>query len=106
MPNRVIKYLAIAAAMTAPLFAAAPAIADDGLPTRIKGLGTYSGAISARQFKGNGIYFYVDNGRQYYAPQEPKKKALPRPGAKIIDVGEEQAAMDCDDKTNVCIIRP
>ena len=104
MFKRSLVSLAIAA-MIAPMLAA-PALADNGLPTRIKGLGTYSGAISARQFKGNGIYFYVDRDRGNYAPIEPPKKALPRPGPKIIDVGDAQPAMDCDDQTKVCIIRP
>ncbi|MEX3011681.1 hypothetical protein [Hoeflea sp. TYP-13] len=106
MPNRVIKYLVVAAAAAAPALATVPAMADNGLPTHIKGLGTYSGGISAKRFKGNGIYFYVDNGREYYPQPLPEKPPLPRNGAKIIDVGDAQPAMDCDQATKICVIRP
>ncbi len=82
-------------------------VADsNGLPTRIKGLGTYAGGISARRFKGNGIYFYVDGDRRYGPPPHATEKTPPQSGAKIIDVGEAQPAMDCDDSGDICVIRP
>lgn len=82
-------------------------VADsNNLPTRIPGLGTFSGGISARQFKGNGIYFSIDGSNRYGSGQADSKKSGPRPGAKIIDMQDAQRDMDCDNPGDVCIIRP
>ncbi len=78
---------------------------NNNLPTRIPGLGTYSGGISARQFKGNGIYFSV-NGNNYCCLRPDEKKGTPRSGAKIIDMENAEHAMDCDNPGDVCIMRP
>lgn len=90
-------------------------ISDNNLPTRtkagtyaggsgtthVRGLGTFSGSIAAKRFKGNGIYFSIE-GDERTIPA----KAKPHPGAKIIDVGDAQPAMECDENTDICIIRP
>lgn len=82
-------------------------VADsNNLPTRIPGLGTFSGGISARQFKGNGIYFSIDGNDRYGGGQTNSKKSSPRPGAKIIDMQDAQHDMDCDNPGDVCVIRP
>ncbi len=69
--------------------------------TRVRGLGTFSGNIAAKRFKGNGIYFSID-GDEPTIPGNTK----PHPGAKIIDVGDAQPTMECDENTDICIIRP
>lgn len=82
-------------------------VADsNNLPTRIKGLGTFSGGISAKQFKGNGIYFSINGNERYGGGQANSKKTSPRPGAKIIDMQDAQHEMDCDNPGDVCVIRP
>lgn len=69
--------------------------------THVRGLGTFSGNIAAKRFKGNGIYFSIEGDEQ-----TTPAKVKPHPGAKIIDVGDAQPAMECDENTNICIIRP
>lgn len=82
-------------------------VADsNNLPTRIPGLGTFSGGISAKRFKGNGIYFSIDGNDRYVRGQTNSGKTSPRPGAKIIDMQDAQHAMDCDNPGDVCVIRP
>lgn len=82
-------------------------VADsNNLPTRIPGLGTYSGGISAKRFKGNGIYFSIDGNDRYVRGRANGKKNSPRPGAKIIDMQDAQHDMDCDNPGDVCVIRP
>ncbi len=79
-------------------------VADsNNLPTRIPGLGTFSGGISAKQFKGNGIYFSIEGNDGRHAGS---RKTSPRPGAKIIDMQDAQHEMDCDNPGDVCVIRP
>ena len=108
--------LLAAAVLTAPLVPSAALSAEhvqapyqvadnNNLPTRVPGLGTYSGGISARQFKGNGIYFSVD-GDNYCCQRPEGKKGTRRSGAKIIDMEDAQHAMDCDNPGDVCIMRP
>jgi hypothetical protein len=82
-------------------------VADsNNLPTRVQGLGTFSGGISAKRFKGNGIYFSIDGNDRYCCGQSKSKSAKPRPGAKIIDMQDAQRDMDCDNPGDVCVIRP
>ncbi|MCR9139888.1 MAG: hypothetical protein NXI27_28105 [Alphaproteobacteria bacterium] len=82
-------------------------VADsNNLPTRIPGLGTFSGGISAKRFKGNGIYFSIDGNDRYVRGQGNPAKTSPRPGAKIIDMQDAQHDMDCDNPGDVCVIRP
>lgn len=82
-------------------------VADsNNLPTRIPGLGTFSGGISAKRFKGNGIYFSIDGNDRYVRGQANPGKTSPRPGAKIIDMQDAQHDMDCDNPGDVCVIRP
>lgn len=82
-------------------------VADsNNLPTRIPGLGTFSGGISAKRFKGNGIYFSIDGNDRYVRGKTNSGKTSPRPGAKIIDMQDAQNDMDCDNPGDVCVIRP
>tara|TARA_R110000751_G_scaffold220432_3_gene323136 strand:+ start:43404 stop:43835 length:432 start_codon:yes stop_codon:yes gene_type:complete len=69
--------------------------------THVRGLGTFSGNIAAKRFKGNGIYFSIEGDEQTIPA-----KAKPHPGPKIIDVDDAQPTMECDENTDICIIRP
>ncbi|MCP4318556.1 MAG: hypothetical protein GY789_21760 [Hyphomicrobiales bacterium] len=113
MQNRSNKQLAILLALTMIAPATATAIAGDGgnisqygVPSRIRGVGTYAGNIYAERFRKNGNYFYVGGSDGYYPPQELPKPPLARNGAKIIDVQEALSAMDCDEATKICLIKP
>jgi len=70
-----------------------------GLPTRIRHLGTFSGAISAVHFRGIGNYFYVSG--QPFKPETP----YVRPVAKIISVGGDGHEDPCSMESGVCVIR-
>ncbi|MEM6464154.1 MAG: hypothetical protein AAF724_19790 [Pseudomonadota bacterium] len=99
----------LALCMLAPAAASASdggTISQYGVPDRIRGLGTYSGNIYAERFRGNGNYFYVGGGYGYFPVQEIPEPSLPREGAKIIDVQEALNDLDCDEATNVCLIKP
>ena len=114
--RRIPAAILVAAFLTAPLAPSAALSAEEtqepfqvadnnNLPTRIPGLGTYSGGISARQFKGNGIYFSVD-GNDYCCLRPDEKKGTKRSGAKILNMEDAEHAMDCDNPGDVCIMRP
>ncbi len=74
----------------------------EGLPSHVRGIGTYAGGISAVQFRRNGIYFSADGGGAY----------LPVPGRidavepRIIHVNERSADASCAYEAGVCVIRP
>ena len=120
--DKLIHRPAILAAVAFALVLAAPAslpaqageradlpyeVADsNNLPTRVPGLGTFSGGISARKFKGNGIYFSIDGNDRCCGGAAASKPSKPRPSAKIIDMQDAEDAMDCDNPGDVCIIRP
>ena len=98
--------LAPTAALSAEEAAGSFQVADNNnLPTRIPGLGTYSGGISAREFRGNGIYFSVD-GDNYCCAHPEEKRGTKRSGAKILNMEDAEHAMDCDNPGDVCIMRP
>lgn len=70
---------------------------NSGLPSILPGIGTYSGAISALQVRGQGIYFSVTGLGK-------REEMRPRPKARIIDVST--AADPCRYQAGVCVIKP
>lgn len=131
-PTFSIRFAALFAVGAA--LACSPAIADNNnLPTSIPGVGTYSGDLAARQFRGNGIYFSYDGPDRCYCQRPEDGSTASRPGARIINmeaaenavVGDEEApetaqrsnariidmedaqsSMDCNNPGGVCVIRP
>ena len=73
----------------------------NGLPTHIRGIGTFAGGITATRIHGNGVYIAI-------APGITGAPALgPTPRAKIISVTETQDNKDiCSMDHGVCVIRP
>ena len=79
-------------------------VGGNGLPSYVRGVGTFAGGISAVRFRGNGIYFYSQNG---IASALPEPEA---PKVKIISVGENEtraygATSACAYEHGVCVIR-
>ncbi len=72
----------------------------NGLPTHIRGIGTFAGGITATRIHGNGVYIAI-------APGIGAATALePAPRAKIINVTETQDNKDlCSMEHGVCVIR-
>ena len=73
-----------------------------GLPSRVRGLGTYAGGISAVRFRGEGVYFSADGGGAYL----PRVKRPLRAGPRIIHVDRDGADARCSYEAGVCVIRP
>ncbi|WP_170973311.1 hypothetical protein [Rhizobium sp. FKY42] len=76
-------------------------VAGNGLPSYVRGIGTFAGGLSAVRFRGNGIYFFADgigNG----------SAATVGPGAKIITVsptGKTNGKSACAMEHGVCVVR-
>ena len=73
----------------------------NGLPTHIRGIGTFAGGITATRIHGNGVYIAI-------APGIGRAPALePAPRAKIVNVTEgENNNGICSMEHDVCVIRP
>ncbi|MET3614430.1 hypothetical protein ABID16_002767 [Rhizobium aquaticum] len=75
----------------------------NGLPTHIRGIGTFAGGITATRIHGNGVYIAI-------APGIGRAPALePAPRAKIVNVTEEPNGQNsdlCSMDHGVCVIRP
>lgn len=72
----------------------------DGLPTYLRGIGTYVGGISGVRAPYNGIYFARDGGRYSDAPS-----ANNAPRSRIIHVNQRTVGAECSYEAGVCIIR-
>ncbi len=74
----------------------------NGLPTHIRGIGTFAGGITATRIHGNGVYIAIAPG----IGQAPATGAAPR--AKIVNVteGQDQNNDLCSMDHGVCVIRP
>lgn len=72
----------------------------NGLPTHIRGIGTFAGGIAATRIHGNGVYISI-------APGIGEAPALqPAPRAKIINVTETpDNNASCAMEHGVCVIR-
>lgn len=73
-----------------------------GLPSYIRGLGTYAGGLSAARFPGNGNYFYAQSGGAYLPDGYRKTTVEPR----IIHVNQRTMNANCRYEAGVCVIRP
>jgi hypothetical protein len=80
-------------------------VGGNGLPSHIKGIGTYAGSISGVRFKGNGIYFYKENRPAYWQANGTTQQTL-APKAKIIHVNARTTGAECSYEAGVCVIRP
>lgn len=69
----------------------------NGLPSRICGLGTFSGGVSAVRIRGVGNYFYIQRnvGKQLVNPLRPKAKVV-----------SSRKGTSCSMENGVCVIRP
>ena len=73
----------------------------NGLPSYIRGLGTYAGSVSGVRARGNGIYFAV-NGQGYSDPPTKGQSLRPR----LIHVNSSTMGAECSYEAGVCVIRP
>jgi hypothetical protein len=74
-----------------------------GLPSYVRGVGTFSGAISALKVKGNGIYFGFNGG---LSRSRSSVSAPLAPKARIINVSAKTLGSECSYEAGVCVIRP
>jgi len=72
-------------------------IAPNGLPTHIRGLGTFVGGISAVRIRGVGNYFYIEPN------VASQMQNTLRPRAKIVYPAN---GAGCSMENGVCVIRP
>lgn len=74
----------------------------DGLPSYVRGIGTFSGGLSAVRFKRNGIYFSADGGsfNRRYGDNGSTVRS------RIIDVNQKTIGAECSYEAGVCVIRP
>ena len=72
-----------------------------GLPSRVRGVGTFSGSVQAVSDYGNGIYFGFDGPFSADAPV-----VRTHPTAKIIVVKPDLKNGGCSMESGVCVIRP
>lgn len=70
----------------------------NGLPTHIRGIGTFAGGIAATRIHGNGVYIAIAPG----LGGEPVSSA---PRVKIINVSENPEKDNCSMEHGVCVIR-
>lgn len=70
----------------------------NGLPTHIRGIGTFAGGIAATRIHGNGVYISIAPG----LGGEPVSAA---PRVKIISVSENPEKDNCSMEHGVCVIR-
>jgi hypothetical protein len=80
--------------------AALSGFARDGLPTRIRELGTYAGSIGAVRDRGNGNYFAIDAALGSIGGQNDHGNA------NFIRVKPDSAEAACREENGVCVIRP
>lgn len=74
-----------------------------GLPSFVRGLGTFAGSISAVREPGNGIYFAVDGD---LVRARPVRYGVAPSAVKIITVTDRTEAESCSYEAGVCVIRP
>lgn len=70
----------------------------NGLPTHIRGIGTFAGGIAATRIHGNGVYISI-------APGLSGEPAPAAPRVKIINVSENPERDNCSMEHGVCVIR-
>lgn len=70
----------------------------NGLPTHIRGIGTFAGGITATRIHGNGVYISIAPG----LGGEPVSAA---PRVKVINVSETPEKDNCSMEHGVCVIR-
>ncbi|NTF33189.1 hypothetical protein [Rhizobium skierniewicense] len=73
----------------------------DGLPSYIRGIGTYAGGVSAIRAPRNGIYFAAE-GTDRNATDTIQSPNRPR----IIHVNRKTVGAECSYEAGVCVIRP
>jgi hypothetical protein len=73
----------------------------DGLPSYIRGIGTYAGAVSGMRAPRNGIYFAAEgtNGNATSTIPSPYRP-------RIIHVNRKTMGAECSYEAGVCVIRP
>ena len=74
----------------------------NGLPSYVRGIGTYAGGLSAARFGGSGIYFSAQGGGAYLPDSYRKSTVEPR----IIRVNQRTLNDSCHYEAGVCVIRP
>lgn len=72
----------------------------DGLPTYIRGVGTYAGGMSGVRDRGNGIYFAIEG--QGLRQRDIDNSSKPR----LIHVNRSTLDSACSREAGVCVIRP
>ena len=73
-----------------------------GLPSHVRGIGTYAGGLTAARFPGNGNYFYARSGGAYLPDDYRRSTVEPR----IIHVNQRTFNDSCHYEAGVCVIRP
>ncbi|MDR6103533.1 hypothetical protein QE369_003730 [Agrobacterium larrymoorei] len=73
-----------------------------GLPSYVRGIGTYVGGLTAARFPGNGNYFYAQSGGAYLPDNYRRSTVEPR----IIHINQRTFNDSCHYEAGVCVIRP
>ena len=80
-------------------------VGGDGIPSYVRGVGTFAGDMAAARFHRNGTYFYA----QAFSTRSPQKITFLAPKAKVILVEQETNAQEtktvCSVEHGVCVIR-